>query len=102
MLFLQDFLIVFFFCTLTFNLEVILVTNDVSKVLLFHIFQFKFFTVLVLFRLGQYKLTNSNVPFQMKPLEIYLIEMIADDRASEFEEEKVSSSSQRMRLLGTG
>jgi len=91
-----------FFCTLTFNLEVILVTNDVSKVLLFHIFQFKFFTVLVLFRLGQYKLTNSNVPFQMKPLEIYLIEMIADDRASEFEEEKVSSSSQRMRLLGTG
>ena len=38
----------------------------------------------------------------MNPLEIYLIELIDGEKESEFEEEKVSSSSQRMRLLGTG
>ena len=40
---------------------------------------------------------------QMNPLEIYLIDLIEDEKKeSQFEEEKVSSSSQRMRLLGTG
>ena len=39
----------------------------------------------------------------MNPLEIYLIDLIEDEKKeSQFEEEKVSSSSQRMRLLGTG
>jgi len=40
---------------------------------------------------------------KMNPLEIYLIDLIEDEKKeSQFEEEKVSSSSQRMRLLGTG
>jgi phosphopantetheine adenylyltransferase len=37
----------------------------------------------------------------MSPLEIILIDLIEDGAQGEFEEEKVSSSSQRMRLLGT-
>ena len=39
----------------------------------------------------------------MKPLEIHVIDLIEDEnRQSDQEEMKVSSSSQRMRLLGTG